>query len=64
MANITNDVYGQNMQRKDAEPKITPKRKRGWFGQNRVEQQVMGKDDSNSLTQTNEELHAKQRKTQ
>lgn len=66
MKGITNDVYGQNMTRQDAEPKITPKKlKRGRFGQSPVENRVFGSDnltDAQRLERENDLLSSMQRK--
>jgi len=58
---ITNDVYGKNMTRQEAESKAqAKKRKKGWFGKNQVENKVIG-DMSNTPTQVNEDLHQMQK---
>ncbi len=61
--NITTDIYGNNMQRKDAEP--TPKRKfpKGFRPNNQVVNQVAAQeewDTHNWIIQENERLHQKQ----
>lgn len=65
MKGITNDVYGQNMTRQDAEPRITPKKAKRWFGQSKVENQVFGSDnltEAQRLERENDLLSSMQRK--
>ena len=61
MKGITNDVYGQNMNRKQAEPKITPKKRKPFWVKQDVSFEGLTSHEQD-LARENEELSAKQRK--
>lgn len=63
--NITNAIYGKNMQRKDAEPKMFGKKGKGFKKSKPVETEIFGSDDVpewKQIEQENEFLSSCQRK--
>ena len=63
--NITNAIYGKNMQRKDAEPKMFAQRGKGFKKSKPVEDELFGTDNVpewKRIEQENEFLSSCQRK--